>query len=268
MPIRLWVIKMSRLNMNIRFDEKNVIVTGASTGIGRATAIEFANCGARVVVNYFQSTEAAKEVVEVIKSEGGDAIAIQADVSKSSQVDKLIQKSVDFFGERIDVLVNNAGGLIKRKAIMEVDESLWDECIDLNVKSVFLCCQAVVPVMKKQGHGKIVNVSSIAARNGGGPGSVHYSTSKSAVLTFTKGLAKELIQNGIIVNNVSPGVISTPFHDKFTSKEMRERFNSAIPIGREGTAQEIAWSIVFLASEYADYIVGETLEINGGLLMD
>ena len=115
---------------------------------------------------------------------------------------------------------------------------------------------------------KIINISSIAARNGGGPGSVHYSTSKSAVMTFTKGLAKELIQSGITVNNVSPGIIATPFHEKFTSKEMFENFKKAIPIGREGTAQETAWSILFLASEYANYIVGETLEINGGLLMD
>jgi 3-oxoacyl-[acyl-carrier protein] reductase len=254
--------------MNIRFDDKNVIVTGASTGIGRATAIEFAKYGAKVVVNYFHSPEAAEEVVGVIKSNGGEAIAIQADVSKTADVDKLVQGSIEFFGERIDVLVNNAGGLLERKAIMEVDESLWDECFDLNVKSVFLCCQAVVPLMKKQGFGKIVNVSSVAARNGGGPGSAHYSTSKSAVLTFTKGLAKELINSGITVNNVSPGVITTPFHDKFTSNEMRENFKKAIPAGREGTAQETAWSILFLASNFADYIVGETLEVNGGLLMD
>lgn len=254
--------------MNIRFDDKNVIVTGASTGIGRATAIEFARCGAKVVVNYFHSPQAAKEVVDTITSEGGEAIDIRADVSKATEVKSLIEQSVEFFGNRIDVLVNNAGGLLERKAIMEVDESLWDECFDLNVKSVFLCCQAVVPVMKKQGSGKIVNVSSIAARNGGGPGSAHYSTSKSAVLTFTKGLAKELSKTGITVNNVSPGIIDTPFHDKFTSKDMREYFNKTIPIGREGTAQETAWSILFLASGYADYIVGETLEINGGMLMD
>jgi 3-oxoacyl-[acyl-carrier protein] reductase len=247
--------------MNIRFDDKNVIVTGASTGIGRATAIEFARCGAKVVVNYFHSPQAAKEVVDTITSEGGEAIDIRADVSKATEVKSLIEQSVEFFGNRIDVLVNNAGGLLERKAIMEVDESLWDECFDLNVKSVFFCCQAVVPVMKKQGSGKIVNVSSIAARNGGGPGSAHYSTSKSAVLTFTKGLAKELAKTGITVNNVSPGIIDTPFH-------MREYFNKTIPIGREGTAQEIAWSIMFLASGYADYIVGETLEINGGMLMD
>jgi 3-oxoacyl-[acyl-carrier protein] reductase len=254
--------------MNIRFDDKNIIVTGASTGIGRATAIEFAKNGAKVVVNYFHSPEAAEEVVGVIESDGGEAIAIQADVSKKDDVDKLVQGSIEFFGERIDVLINNAGGLLERKAIMKVDESLWDECFNLNVKSVFLCCQAVVPLMKKQGFGKIVNVSSVAARNGGGPGAAHYSTSKSAVLTFTKGLAKELINSGITVNNVSPGVITTPFHDKFTSTEMRENFKKAIPIGREGSAQETAWSILFLASNYADYIVGETLEVNGGLLMD
>jgi len=254
--------------MDIRFDNKNVIVTGASTGIGRASAIEFAKCGARVVVNYFHSAKAADDVVNLILSEGGKAIAIKADVSKASGVDYLIKQSIDFFGDRIDILVNNAGGLLERKAIMEMSEELWDACFDLNVKSIFLCCQAVVPVMKKHGYGKIVNVSSIAARNGGGPGAAHYSSSKSAVLTFTKGLAKELAGSGITVNNVAPGVISTPFHDKFTSKEMRENFKNAIPVGREGTAQETAWSILFLASDYADYIVGETLEINGGLLMD
>ena len=254
--------------MNIRFDDKNVIVTGASTGIGRATAIEFARCGAKVVVNYFHSPEAAKEVVDEIRTEGGVATDIQADVSKASDVEKLIKQSVDFFGDRIDILINNAGGLIERKSIMDVDEKLWDECFDLNVKSIFLCCHAVVPVMKKQGYGKIVNISSVAARNGGGPGSTHYSTSKSAVMTFTKGLAKELAQTGITVNNVAPGVITTPFHDKFTSKEMRENFKKNIPVGREGTAQETAWSILFLASKYADYIIGETLEVNGGMLMD
>jgi len=254
--------------MDVRFDNKNVIVTGASTGIGAATAIEFARSGASVVVNYFRSPEAAKDVVDVVKSEGGKAMAIKADVSKSSEVESLVNQSMSFFGDRIDILVNNAGGLLERKAVMEVSEKLWDECYDLNVKSVLLCCQAVVPIMKKQGTGKIVNVSSIAARNGGGPGSAHYSSSKSAVLTFSKGLAKELISSGITVNNVAPGVITTPFHDKFTSKEMRENFKKAIPVGREGTAQETAWSILFLASNFADYIVGETLEINGGLLMD
>ena len=257
-----------RCSMNIRFDEKNVIVTGASTGIGQATAIEFARCGASVIVNYFHSAKAAKEVVDTIVSEGGKAIDIQADVSKASEVQKLVQKSNDFFGDRIDVLVNNAGGLLERISIMDVEEKLWDQCFDLNVKSVLLCSQAVVPVMKKQGFGKIINISSIAARNGGGPGSAHYSTSKAAVLNLTKGMAKELIKSGIIVNNVSPGVIATPFHDKFTPDELRETFRKGIPIGREGTAQEIAWSILFLASDYANYIVGETLEINGGQLMD
>ena len=254
--------------MDIRFDSKNVIVTGASTGIGRATALEFARCGANVVLNYFHSKKEAEEAVDIITSEGGKAMAIKADVSDTSQVQNLIKQSINYFGERIDVLVNNAGGLLERTPIMEVTEELWDACFDLNMKSVFLCCRAVVPVMKNHGSGKIINVSSIAARNGGGPGASHYSTTKSAVLTFTKGLAKELASTGITVNNVAPGVISTPFHDKFTPKDVRENFKKAIPLGREGTAREVAWSILFLASDYASYIVGETLEINGGLLMD
>lgn len=254
--------------MDIRFDNKNVVVTGASTGIGKATAIEFARSGASVIVNYFRSAEAAQQVVKEIEKEGGKAFSLQADVSRTDGVDRLLKETTDIFGDRVDILVNNAGGLLERTPIMDVSEELWDECIDLNVKSVFLCSKAFVPIMKKNGYGRIINISSIAARNGGGVGATHYSSSKAAVLTFSKGLAKELANTGITVNNIAPGVITTPFHDKFTPNETRENFKKMIPLGREGTAQEVAYSILFLASEYADYIIGETLEINGGLLMD
>ena len=254
--------------MEIRFDNKVVIVTGASLGIGAATAIEFGKAGASVVVNYYTSEDAAKKVVEQIESDGGRAIAVQADVSKAEDVKKLIQKAVDTFGETIDVLINNAGSLLDRRPLEEMTEELWDQCMDLNIKSVYLCSQAVLPFMKKQGRGHIVNLSSVAGRNGGGVGASHYSCTKGAVITLTKGMSKEFIKYGIIVNNVSPGVINTPFHDKFSTKELRETFRKAIPMDREGEAVEIAYPILFLASKYASYILGETIEVNGGLFMD
>ena len=140
--------------------------------------------------------------------------------------------------------------------------------MDLNVRSVYLVCKAVVPVMKKQGGGRIINISSIAARNGGGAGSGHYSAAKAAVMNFSKNLAKELAPDNITVNNVAPGIIATPFHDRFTSDEIRKQMAQATPLGREGTPEEVAWPILFMASDYARYITGETLEVNGGLLMD
>lgn len=254
--------------MNIQFDNKTVIVTGASTGIGRAAALEFGRSGAQVVVNYHKSRSAAEEVVSIIQSEGGKAISVQADVSVSSDVKRMIELTQEAFGEKIDVLVNNAGALIKRARIGELTEDLWDECMALNHKSVFLCSQAVIPKMKKQGYGRIINISSVAARSGGGPGSGHYASAKAAVLLYTKSLAKELAGTGILVNGVAPGVINTPFHEKFTRQEVREEFKENIPLGREGTPEEIAYVILFLASEYSSYILGETIEVNGGMWMD
>jgi 3-oxoacyl-[acyl-carrier protein] reductase len=253
--------------MNITFNEKVVLVTGASTGIGRATAIQFAKSGASVVVNYNSSKDKAKQVVNYITEQGGKAIDVQADVSKADQVDKLVQKSLDAFG-KIDILVNNAGSLIQRQAMEEMTEDLWDKVMNVNLKSAFLCSQAVIPVMKKNNWGRIINVSSIAARNGGGPGAGHYSTAKGGMLTFTKSLAKELAKTPITVNGIAPGVISTPFHDRFSTTETREKFKQTIPLGREGRSDEIAFPILFLASDYSSYILGETIEVNGGMLLD
>jgi 3-oxoacyl-[acyl-carrier protein] reductase len=254
--------------MDIRFDGKVALVTGASTGIGAATAIEFGRSGASVIVNYNRSFEAANEVVETIVSEGGKATAVQADVSRSSDVERLVNTTLKTYDGKIDILVNNAGSLIERCAILEVSERLWDECMQLNIKSVFLCSQAVIPVMKRHGFGRIINISSVAARNGGGTDSMHYAAAKAAVLTLTKGLAKEVAQTGITVNNVNPGVIATPFHDRFSPKELRETFKKNIPLNREGEAKEIAYTVLFLASEYTDFILGESIEVNGGQLMD
>ncbi|MBA3792489.1 MAG: SDR family oxidoreductase, partial [Rubrobacter sp.] len=168
----------------------------------------------------------------------------------------------------LDILVNNAGSLLERRSLEEMTEDLWDRVMEVNLKSVYLCSQAVLPLMKRQGRGRIVNITSVAARNGGGPGSVAYATAKGGVSTLTRAMAKELVADNILVNGVAPGVITTPFHDRFTPPDVREKMAGAIPIGREGTPEETAGAVVFLASSAADYLVGEIIEVNGGQLMD
>jgi 3-oxoacyl-[acyl-carrier protein] reductase len=253
--------------MEIRFDDKVALVTGASSGIGRATAREFAKAGAKVVVHYNVSQADAEAVVDAISKEGGEAIALQADVSRKEEVDALVQATLRRFGT-IDILINNAGALIKRESLENMEEVLWDEVMNVNLKSIFLVSQAVMPIMKAKKYGKIINLTSIAARVGGGVGAGHYSASKGGILTLSKNMAKELAPHGIIVNAISPGIIDTRFHERFTTPEIFNKFRESVVLKRAGTAEEVAWPILFLCSEYAAYIVGETIEINGGQLMD
>lgn len=253
--------------MEIRFDNKVVIVTGSSSGIGKSTAIEFAKAGAKVVVHYNSNSEGADKVVDDITKMGEKAVAIGGDLSEKDNVDKLINDTLSTFGA-INILVNNAGTLVERKKVADMSEKLWDRVMDVNMKSMYMCCHAVIPHLRKQSDARIINVSSIAGRNGGGLGAGHYAAAKAASIAFTKNLAKELAPDGILVNSVAPGVITTPYHDEYSSEEMRKKFAANTPLQREGTPEEVAYGILFLASQQASFITGETLEINGGMLMD
>lgn len=246
---------------------KVAIVTGASSGIGRATAELLAANGARVAINFRRNEAGADAARAEIVRAGGSAIVVQADVTRASEIESLVERTVAELGP-VDILVNNAGSLVERLRILELTEERWDEVIDLNLKSAFLCCRAVAASMMERKTGAIVNVSSIAGRNGGALGSIHYSTAKGGLITFTKGLAKELGAFGVRVNAVSPGVIDTRYHEQFSSPEMMKTYAGMIPLGRVGTPPEVAQVICFLASDAAGYLAGETIEINGGMFMD
>jgi 3-oxoacyl-[acyl-carrier protein] reductase len=254
------------MGKHLDLNGKVALVTGASSGIGRATAVALAECGAHVAVNFHRNESGAEETRAQIVNAGGRATVIQADVTRPVDVQALVKRTVEEFGP-LDILVNNAGSLVERLKILELTEERWDEVIDLNLKSAFLCSQAVAASMMERKMGAIVNVSSIAGRNGGALGSIHYSTAKGGLITMTKGFAKELAPYGVRVNAVSPGVIDTPYHERFSTPEAMKAYVGGIPLGRVGTPAEVASVIVFLASDAASYLCGETIELNGGMLM-
>lgn len=245
---------------------KVALVTGASSGIGAATAIALATQGAAVAINYNRNEASANQVQQTITAAGGKAIVIQADVTKTADIKTMIERTSTELGP-IDILVNNAGSLVERLKLLELTEERWDDIMNLNLKSVFLVTQAVAPAMIERQTGSIINLTSIAGRNGGGPGAFAYATAKGGLITLTKGMAKELAPFGIRVNSVSPGVIDTPFHETFSTAAMIEAFIKTIPMARLGTSEETAKVIVFLASDAAAYVCGETIEVNGGQLM-
>lgn len=253
--------------MDIRFDEQVVLITGASTGIGAALARAFGAAGANVVVHYNSNKDAAKRVADDIELAGGKALLIKADITNASQLEKIVSATLEHFG-RIDILINNAGSLIQRQSVQEMPDTVYQTIMDLNMTAVFRLCQLVIPVMQRQGHGNIINVTSIAARNGGGGGSVIYASSKGAVSTFTRGLAKELASHNIRVNALSPGTILTPFHERFTDQARMEATVATIPMGRAGTPEECVGAVFFLASDMMSrYVTGQIIEVNGGQLM-
>lgn len=242
------------------------LITGASSGIGAASASVLADLGAKVAISYNQNAKGAEQARDEIAGAGGKAIAIQADVRREQDITSMIERTASELGP-IDILVNNAGSLIERTKIAEASDELWEDTMSVNLKSAFLCSQFVARSMIERRRGTIVNVSSIAGRHGGGPGSGIYATAKGALITLTKAFAKELAPHGIRVNAISPGVIDTPFHEMFSTPEMMRSFVSTIPLGRVGAAMECATVIAFLASDAASFIIGETVEVNGGQLM-
>ncbi|MDF2836420.1 MAG: short-chain dehydrogenase/reductase [Paenibacillus sp.] len=254
--------------MKIDLTGKIALVTGASGGIGRGVATELGRHGAKVAVNYLNSGQGAAETVADIEALGGMARAFRADVTDIGAIDRMIAEIEEAFGGTVDILVNNAGHLVQRLANAEMTEELYAKVMDVNMKSAVFVSKAVLKGMKASGGGRIVNMTSIAAHNGGGPGASIYAASKAAVMAYTKGLAKEVAGDGILVNAISPGFIGgTAFHATFTPDAARQATVQGIPLRREGTPGDVAGAALYLVSELSAYVTGETIEINGGMFM-
>ena len=245
----------------MKLQGKTAIVTGGGRDLGRACAVKLASEGANVAINYFASKARADETVAQIRALGGKAIAVQGDLSKPSDVEALVASTVEAFGG-IDVLVNNTGGLIARKSVAEMPLDHWQAVMDLNLTSTFLMIKASLAHMKS---GAIVNMSSQAGRDGGGPGAIAYATSKGAIMSMTRGLAKEL-GPAIRVNALCPGMIDTDFHNIHTADAARRGFEAAAPLKRQGVSDDVGNLVLFLATEDSSFITGACFDINGGIL--
>lgn len=241
------------------------LVTGAEVGIGRATALALARDGADVAVHYFRDAAGAEDVAREITATGRRAATFQGDLTKQAEVARVVEGAVAALG-RVDILVNNAGGILGRHPLVDMTEEFYHAVLDVNVLTTFLCCRAVAPGMIERRHGAIVNLTSLAAHNGGGPGASIYSAAKAAVFALTKAYGRELAPHGIRVNAVSPGLIGgTPFHKTFTAPEAFAATIKTIPLGRAGEPDDVANVIAFLVSDRAGFVAGETIEINGGM---
>ena len=248
------------------FKNKKILITGGSTGIGAALAKAFAKQGAIVGLHYLSSVDAANQVASEIRSEGGSVELIKADASDSQALTVAVKEAAERLGG-LNGLINNAGGMVRRVPYAEVTDKDYDEIMDLNARSIVVASKEALPFLKHEG-GFVINTTSIAARNGAGGGAGMYGSSKAFVSNVTRGMAKEWIPFGIRVNAVAPGVITTPFHERYSTKEQLDAMLATVPQGRLGIAAECVGAYLFLASEkLAGYIIGQTIEVNGGQLM-
>ncbi|MEG6584084.1 3-oxoacyl-[acyl-carrier-protein] reductase [Dendrosporobacter sp. 1207_IL3150] len=247
----------------MHLDGKVALITGASRGIGRAVAIELAKAGAKVIINYSGNITAAQDVENVIKSNGGEAIIIQSDVASSESVDAMVKQVMDSYG-RIDILVNNAG-ITRDNLLMRMKEEDWDAVMNTNLKGIYNCTKAVSRIMMKQKCGKIINMTSVVGITGNA-GQSNYAAAKAGVIGFTKSMAKELASRGITVNAVAPGFIATDM-TAVLPDQVKSELTTKIPLGRLGSTDDISAAVLFLVSEAANYITGQTLNVDGGMVM-
>ena len=251
--------------MNVNIAGKTAFVTGGNIGIGRAVSLALARCGADVALTYYSHQAEGQETVDAIKAMGQKATAFQLDATNGDQVKDVVGQAAQALGGHIDILMNNAGHLVGRASIADMTDDHWFKTINVNLTSTFFCTRAVLPFMNT-GWGRIINMSSLAAHNGGGNGATAYAASKGAVIAFTRGLCKELADQGITVNAVAPGLIlETPFHETFTTDAGIQGAINGTPLKRGGTPDDVANAVLYLATELGSFITGEIIEINGGL---
>ena len=250
---------------NNKLKNKNVLITAGAQGIGEAITKHFIESGANVAIHYFSSADGAKQLMEYATSKGQRAVIISGDLTNEDEANTLIEKTVNALGG-LDILINNAGSLVSRKMLNEMETEFWHKVMDINLTSMMFVTRAANQHLAKNESSSIVNLASLAGRKGGHPGSLVYSTSKGAILTFTRALASELGPQGIRVNAVAPGLIlGTSFHNTHTTKESAAETTAGIPIQRAGKAEDVARAVLYLASEYDGFITGATLDINGGV---
>ncbi|UZR98934.1 SDR family NAD(P)-dependent oxidoreductase [Chondrinema litorale] len=253
------------MNYNNRLKDKNILITAGAQGIGESITKHFIESRANIAIHYYSSADTANQLVEHAIGKGLKAVAIKADLTNEVDANFLIEKTVNTLGG-IDILINNAGSLVRRKSLNEIDVEFWKEVMDVNLTSMMFVIRAASPHLTKNNSSSIVNLASLAGRKGGHPGSLAYSTSKGAILTLTRALATELGPLGTRVNAVAPGLIlGTSFHNKHTTKKSADTTIASIPIQRAGNPDDVARAVLFLAAEYDGFITGATLDINGGV---